>query len=488
MKRTITWLLLLALVLGLMGCESNTPQTETEQMEATQTEATLSPITAFSVGYAKVDVTPDFSVPLNGYGNIETRMSTGFLDRIYATCVAVTDARNETVLLFAYDMAAADPKFLMTLRASVSQYTGVPQNNIMLTASHSHSAPAVGSTKVPVQAKYDRQLIQWMTQLAMDALADRKEAQMHIGAVEIVGQSFIRHYQLDDGTSVGYSSMIKNNAVAHQGIGDYTMQLLKFTREGDKDVLMANWQCHPHRTGGSAKYDISADIVGVIRDTLEAELDCDFIYVQGAAGNMNPTSLLPDEKVADSYIDQGREIAQFVIDAGEDVYTQVQTGNVELLRKDLDVKVDHSEDHLLPYAMEVQALWTATNDRAKADALGQPNGVRSVYHAGRIVANNRLGDIDTMELNAISFGDVAIVTAGYEMFCANGIYIKENSPYKMTIVMGYANDNNPYIPSVDSFAYEAYENDQCRYEPGTGEMLAKTLVEMLEEVKQNGAE
>ena len=46
----------------------------------------------------------------------------------------------------------------------------------------------------------------------------------------------------------------------------------------------------------------------------------------------------------------------------------------------------------------------------------------------------------------------------------------------MTVIMGYANDNNMYIPSIDSFEYEAYENDQCRYEPGTGEMLAETLL------------
>ena len=358
----------------------------------------------------------------------------------------------------------------------------------MLTASHSHSAPAVGSSKVEVQSKYDRLLAQWMTDLAIEALADRRQAQMQIGSVEIEGQSFIRHYQLSDGTSVGYSSMVSNNAVAHQGIGDYTMQLLRFTRDGDKDVLIANWQCHPHRTGGSSKYDISADIVGVIRTTLEEELDCEFAYVQGAAGNMNPTSLLPNETVAESYVEQGRQIAQFVLDAGEAAFTPVQTGNVQVLRKDLQVKVDHSEDHLLPYAMEVQAVWTATNNRAQADAAGVPYGIRSPYHAGRIVANQKLGDMDEMELNAIAFGDVAIVTAGYEMFAANGIYIKENSPFKMTIIMGYGNDNNTYIPSADSFEYEAYENDQTRYVAGTGEMLAQTLVEMLNDLKQNSAE
>lgn len=479
MKRVIACILLLVLSVSLFGCQDKAATKETQTGADSGT---------FRVGYAKKDVTPDFSVPMNGYGNIETRMSTGFLDRVYATCIAITDEREETVLLFTYDMAAADPKFLITLRMTVSQTTGVPQENIMLTASHSHSAPAVGSSKVEVQSKYDRLLAQWMTDLAIEALADRRQAQMQIGSVEIEGQSFIRHYQLSDGTSVGYSSMVSNNAVAHQGIGDYTMQLLRFTRDGDKDVLIANWQCHPHRTGGSSKYDISADIVGVIRTTLEEELDCEFAYVQGAAGNMNPTSLLPNETVAESYVEQGRQIAQFVLDAGEAAFTPVQTGNVQVLRKDLQVKVDHSEDHLLPYAMEVQAVWTATNNRAQADAAGAPYGIRSPYHAGRIVANNKLGVMDEMELDAISIGDVAIVTAGYEMFAANGIYIKENSPFKMTIIMGYGNDNNTYIPSADSFEYEAYENDQTRYEEGTGEMLAQTLVEMLNDLKQDSAE
>ena len=168
MKRIIPYVLLIVLTAGLLGCKSAPIQPETATTQVSE----------FSVGYAKVDVTPDFSVPLNGYGNIETRMSTGFLDRIYATCVAITDERNETVLLFSYDMASADPRFLVTLRASVSQKTGVPANNIMLTASHSHSAPAVGSSKVAIQSKYDRQLAQWMMDIAVQAMADRTAAQM----------------------------------------------------------------------------------------------------------------------------------------------------------------------------------------------------------------------------------------------------------------------------------------------------------------------
>ena len=142
---------------------------------------------------------------------------------------------------------------------------------------------------------------------------------------------------------------------------------------------------------------------------------------------------------------------------------------------------------MVPSALQVKAVWEQTNDRARSDEIGKPLGIRSPYHAGRIVANQKLGASDVMELNVIAIGDVAFITAGYEMFAGNGLFIKENSPYKMTVIMGYANDNNTYIPSIDSFEYEAYENDQTRYEPGTGEMLAETLVDMLEQLQRNDA-
>ena len=52
------------------------------------------------VGYGKVNITPDMSLPLSGYGNTEKRMSDGFTDYLYATCFAVTDPDGNTAILF----------------------------------------------------------------------------------------------------------------------------------------------------------------------------------------------------------------------------------------------------------------------------------------------------------------------------------------------------------------------------------------------------
>ena len=58
-------------------------------------------------GYSRVDITPDFSVPLAGYGNTRMRMSQGYVNRQYATCIAITDQDGKTVLLISCDIANA---------------------------------------------------------------------------------------------------------------------------------------------------------------------------------------------------------------------------------------------------------------------------------------------------------------------------------------------------------------------------------------------
>lgn len=467
MKLFLSIILIIALCTALFGC--------TKAEQGPQPE-----VSAFRVGYGQVEITPEDSVPLQGYGNTSNRMSTGFLNRIYTTCVAITDESDNTVLFYGNDLTTSVRTITDMVRVSVSQATGVPQENIMLSASHTHSAPDTGNTNEPSQVKYNRQLVQWMTQAAVMAMENREAAEMYIGSVEIEGQSFVRHYLLDDGTSVGYESLINNNAVEHVGQGDYTMQLIKFVRQEQEDVLMVNWQVHPHRTGGSNKYNIASDIVGVLRSELETQLGCKVAYYQAAAGNMNPTSYVPGEEVADNYQDQGRQIAQFVIDAGEDIYTKAETGAVQVLRASVDAPVDHTEDHLVVFAKEVQSVWTSTNNRTQADAVGKPHGIRSPYHANAIVRNSQQGATRTMELNAVSIGSVAFVTAGYEMFAANGMYIKENSPYDMTFVVGYSNEHNNYIPASYVFEYDAYEVDNNYFEKGTAEMLAEKFVSMLE--------
>ena len=90
--------------------------------------------------------------------------------------------------------------------------------------------------------------------------------------------------------------------------------------------------------------------------------------------------------------------------------------------------------------------------------------------------------VDVIPLNAFSFGDVAFVTAPYEMFSENGQQIKEGSPFAMTFVATCANGDESYIPSTPTFEYGGYEVTANKFVAGTAELLVSEYISMLKEI------
>lgn len=88
MKKILTVLLCLFMVLSLCACAPS------QDVHSTGT--------GFRVGYGREKIMPEESVPLAGYGNTD-RLSTGFLDPLYLDCIATTDAKGNTLLIFSGD-------------------------------------------------------------------------------------------------------------------------------------------------------------------------------------------------------------------------------------------------------------------------------------------------------------------------------------------------------------------------------------------------
>ena len=93
------------------------------------------------VGFGRKDFTPDFSVPLAGYGNSNKRMSQGWLTRVYATCIAITDSDNETTALCTLDLLLITKRWGGLIKRAVAAATGIREDRVMLCCTHSHSSP-----------------------------------------------------------------------------------------------------------------------------------------------------------------------------------------------------------------------------------------------------------------------------------------------------------------------------------------------------------
>ena len=414
MKKTIALLLCLVLAVGLLGCSPK---------EEESSSATL------QIGFSRQDITPDGSVQLHGYPGLNSRWSQNVLDPITATCIAITDAQDNTILLYTMDLLYCEASVIMAKRA-ITKATGVDALNIIIATTHNHSAPWVESTDYWVPDYVDF-MHEQMVAAAVEAMADRKPAEIYATSTTMKGMTFVRHYLMNDGTVAGANfGSFDSGIVKHMRDADEQLQLIRFKREGGKDVVMINWQTHPLRTGGATNSDISADLPGSMRTELESLLGCHAAYFSGAHGDLMPTSMITSEKLGVDYIEQGKLMAQQAMLA-MDSMTKMDAGKVQVVRHDQEIrKNDNTSDF---------SIW------------------------------------------AFSIGDIGFAVAPYEMFDNNGMYVKENSPFEMTFVLSNANSSGSYI-AADWAYYEdvvSYEAGKANYEKGTAESLAESFVEIL---------
>ena len=87
------------------------------------------------IGFAREIYNPDKPQTQNG-----ARMGYSVLTDVTVTCVAMSDG-EETALIFSNDIRNLAEEFTETFRSLVAEETGVKPENIMICATHNHSAP-----------------------------------------------------------------------------------------------------------------------------------------------------------------------------------------------------------------------------------------------------------------------------------------------------------------------------------------------------------
>ena len=386
MKRSVRILCLLLSLLLLAGCAGASDPQDNGQNGAMQAFAGT-----FMAGYAKINITPEDPLPLTGYGNSLNRISTGFTDYIYATALALQDSEGNAMILLGIDMGGTSGQLIQSIRTTISEQTGIPKERVVLSASHMHSFPDL-SVSYPGVDRYSAVFSEALVKVVGDALADLAPAQLETTTVQTEGLNFVRRYQLEDGRFVGYESDITESglkAVAHETEADRSMQLVKFTREEKKDILLANFQVHPHRGGGSTNTLITADLVGVFRETVANALDCEVIYITGASGNVNPYSAISAENITADYKEQGKALARYAIQA-EGTYTPMATGAIGHVTRTFEGTVDHSTDHLVNVAMAAKDYYQQTNSVAMMRSKYLSEGIHSPNHANMIISRSTI--------------------------------------------------------------------------------------------------
>lgn len=432
-------------------------------------------------GFARVDISPLESVPLAGYGNTSRRMSDSVSEPLYANCLAVTDENGRTAIVMGMDLSNMYQP-LPEFRQDVADAVGLPVEKVMFCCTHTHSAPHLSNNEQESIPRYCEFLRKKLVEVAPMAMADRKEATLYAGAAETESMNFVRRYVLEDGTYAGdnYGHFKQSPIAGHETEPDRMLQVVKFAREGGKDIIMANFQGHPHRAGGSKKLNCTSDLVYWFRKELEDTLGCHAVYFSGASGNVNCHSRIAEENIHPDYIAHGKALAGFALKALQNL-RPVETGAVRTLRKIYVGRCNHTEDHKLEAAKIVVERWKA-GATGKEARVGYEDMFDSPFHASAVITKAARPETMDVELNGISFGGVSMVFAPFELFSDLGVMIKEGSPFDTTFVCCYANKIFSYMPTKLGFEHGGYGPDSCRFMPGTGEVLVEEFGTVLKEL------
>ena len=472
MKRIFTLFLAMLMVLSLIACGAGD--------SAETTHAATAEAACFKAGFGYANITPkQDGLPMAGYS--DGRVSAGYMTYLEARAVAVQDEAGEILLFVTADLSFIRPKFGKQVMEKMVKELGLPEDHIILSGTHTHGSIETESLSAKGVPEFNELASNGMVEAARLAIEDLKPAEIYVGTAITENMNFVRRYFMDDGSfTTDNFPGTGTKVVSHETEADPQLVMTRFVREGGKDILISNFQAHPHLEG---KFEgVSAETVGAMRDAFEAGLDVHSLHWQGAAGNLNSRSRIDGE----TRTKDRKEYAQIMLNYAKPVFesmTKVESGPIQVKSYDYVAIIDHSRDHLLDAARQVTDYFKAGNNAEACKPLANELGLVSYHQAMRIVWNYENGESFDAKLIAWSFGDVSGIVTEYEMFDTAGMYIKENSPFEQTFIVGYAYPGTgSYIPTAEGFANGGYERDSCRYVSGTSEEMCDIYLDLLNQM------
>lgn len=445
----------------------------------------------YRVGHGRIDITPLEVVPLAGYRNTSCRLNKAVRDPLYASCIAVTDGEENTLLLISLDLMCIRQEDVQQIRSRIGERLGIPGTQVMICCTFTHAAPDVMNREESSIVRYQEMLNTRIVLAAELAMSDRKEADVYIGDVETESLNFTRHCwgvskKTGETVPVGenYNQRFISRVTGSATEVDHTFHLVKFVREGMKDLVLANYRAHGIMCSNHNEYDVSADWMGDFRGEFERRNEADLVYFQGACGNVSPYSLIRTEEIAR----ESEVYARFLTNAvmpGLRKMTLLEPALLKTRQKVFLADPIPRDLEREEAAEKVYKYWTESQDWIRSFYYGEPLGINNPFTADALVKRKELPEKLPMEMDVICLGELAFVAAPGGLFDTFSVELEEKSPYQKLITLGFANGYQGYLPNREAFGFSCVEADCALTAEGTGEEMTRQYLQMLKEMKEN---
>jgi hypothetical protein len=382
----------------------------------------------YSVGVAKIDITPVYPVRLSGFGFRRTE-SEGMTQRLWAKALVIDD--GEPAVLLTVDNLGVPADLVQEVAGRLARKGSIRGERLVVTATHTHTAPMLRGV-VPTlygqpiprehQERIDRytaELTDKLEEVALAALADRKPARLSWG-VGTVGFAVNRR--------------TKGGPVDH----DLPVLVVRDLR-GKVRAVYASYACHCVTLSNNK---ISGDWAGYAQQFMQDECPGAVALVSiGCGADANPSSGVTGDR-SEMAARQGAVIAAEVKRLLQGYLAPV-TGNLVAVSRRIELPLD---------ALPARAQW---EERAKRkDVVG--------YHArvqlARLDHGEPLRSKIDYPIQTWVFGDsLAMVFLPGEVVVDYSLRLKRELDGRRVWINAYANDAPCYIPSERVLKEGGYE-------------------------------
>ena len=236
----------------------------------------------WSAGLAAVKITPEKPVRLAGYAARIKPSESVDMD-IFATALALKDAQDNRAVLVTLDLCTMPANVGRAMRDRIMEKTKLDSAHVVLSLSHSHSAPVVslastGESPTP-NVEYTKWLIEQASDAAQQSIAKLTPAKLSWGW-GVADFVMNRRQFTDRGIILGVNPL---------GSVDRTVPVLRIdSPDGKLRGVLFGYACH-NTTNSSRSLAVSGDYAGYAKAYVRQQFpDAVTLFMRGCGGDANP--------------------------------------------------------------------------------------------------------------------------------------------------------------------------------------------------------
>jgi len=408
---------------------------------------------ALKGGTARVDITPPVGCWLSGWASRD-RPSEGVSDSLYAKAVVLSSGQTE-IAIVAADLIGIPAEIVAEVRKAVEQKTGIAQDNIMISASHTHFGPATGKYRFK-NWKVDPDYIEVLKEklAAVVVMAHSGLTSVRVGSAKGKAPELLynRRTKRPDGKVVMTFALPPAEPDLSFGPVDPEVGVLRV--EDSKGSLLAsmiNFACHPVSGGGHGEgweswfYHISADYPSYATRVVEKIEGGNCLFTLGTAGDM-----VPIRRGVSPRFEIGRALGGEALKKLQ-LMPISEEASLEAIRRQIT----------LPMKKQLPENSNYEPQPGKTEI--------------------------TTEIQGIRIGETVLIGLPGEVLVELGLEIKKRAGVEKLFLISMANDTIGYICHRQTYEEGGYEPVQGSFlEPGAGEMVVDQALEVIRELMKKG--